>query len=214
MGALQSQILGVAIGRGLPFDACDVGLLELKVERVRQVRDDRVLHLQQIGAGRVELFSPQMSAAAGVDELGVDPHPIAARLHRAFENIAHAQILADRLGVDRLALEGHGRVARDDESIAEACETGGQSVGQGVDEVILSRIARQIGERQHDDRKPRGLGGRARGDACRPVGVETSSAASAAVSGAGPNRRFCGVGAAGFTGSAGFASAGTPTCSE
>ncbi|MGA8714375.1 MAG: hypothetical protein WB647_15325, partial [Roseiarcus sp.] len=77
------------------------------------MRDDRILRLQQIGAGRVELFGPEVSAAAGVDELGVDPHPIAARLHRAFENIAHAQILADRLDVDRLALEGHGRIACD-----------------------------------------------------------------------------------------------------
>src|SRR5271170_2495949 len=87
------------------------------------MRDDRVLRLQKIGAGRVELFGPEVSAAAGVDELGVDPHPIAAPLYRAFENIAHPQILADRLDVDRLALEGHGRVARDDEAVAEARET-------------------------------------------------------------------------------------------
>ncbi len=79
-----------------------------RAERVEQARagfdlgDDRVLRLQQIGAGRVELFGPEVSAAAGVDELGVDPHPIAARLHRAFENIAHAQILADRLGGRRV----------------------------------------------------------------------------------------------------------------
>ena len=89
---------------------------------LRQMRDDRVLRLQQIGARRVELFGPEVSAAVGVDELGVDPHLIAARLHRAFENIAHAQILADRLGVDRLALEGQGRVARDDEGAADARE--------------------------------------------------------------------------------------------
>ncbi|MGA9847296.1 MAG: hypothetical protein WBQ45_06605, partial [Roseiarcus sp.] len=92
------------------------------------MRDDRILRLQQIGAGRVELFGPEVSAAAGVDELGVDPHPVAARLHRAFENIAHAQILADRLDVDRLALEGHGRIACDHESIAHARETRGQFV--------------------------------------------------------------------------------------
>ena len=71
-----------------------------------------------------------------------------------------------------LALEGHGRVARDDESAADARETGGQFVGQGVDEVVLPRIARQIGEGQHDDRKPRGLGGRLRSDACGPVRIE------------------------------------------
>ncbi len=169
---MQSQVLGVAIGHGRPFYSCDVGLLKLKVERIRQMRDDRVLGPQQICAGRVELFGPEVSAAAGVDELGVDSHPIAARLDRAFENIAHAQIQADRLDVDRLALEGHGRIACDDEGVAHARETGGQFVGQGVDEVVLPRIARQIGEGQHDDRKTRGLGGRLRGDACGPVRIE------------------------------------------
>ena len=57
-------------------------------------------------------------------------------------------------------------------AVADARETGGQFVGQGVDEVVLPRIAREIGEGQHDDRKPRGLGGRLRGDACGPVRIE------------------------------------------
>jgi hypothetical protein len=65
--ALKSQVLGVATGRGRPFDACALGLEELTVRCVRQMRDDRVLRLQQIGAGRVELFGPEVSAAAGLD---------------------------------------------------------------------------------------------------------------------------------------------------
>ena len=125
-----------------------------------------------------------------------------------------------------LPLKVDGRVARDDEAAADARKTGGQFVGQGVDEVVLPRIAREIGEGQHDDRKPRGLGGRFRGDACGPVRIEeppraardhNQSAASAAASGASPNRLFCGVGAAGVTGVtgfAGFACAGAPTSSE
>ena len=112
---LESQVLGIGIGRGRPFEAGGLGLGELKVDCMRQMRDNRVLRLQQIGARGVELVGPEVRAAAGVDKLGVDPHPIAARLHRAFEKIAHAQIPADRLGVDRFALEGHGRIARDDE---------------------------------------------------------------------------------------------------
>jgi hypothetical protein len=113
----------------------------LKVHCVRQMRDDRVLCLQQVGARRVELLGPEVSAALGVDELGVDPHLVSARLHRAFESVAHVQVLADRLGVDRFPLEGHGRVARDHEAAGEAGESGGQFIGQGVDEVVLPRIA-------------------------------------------------------------------------
>ena len=170
--APERQVLDVASVRGRPFDTRGLGLLELEVHRRRQVSDNRVLRLQHIGAGRVELFGPHVRAAAGVDELGVDPHLIAARLNRAFENIPHPQFLADRLGVDGLALEGHGRVARDHEGVAHARETGGQFVGQGVDEVILLRVAREVGEGHDDDRKPRGLGGRFRSDACGPVRVE------------------------------------------
>src|SRR6516225_4596046 len=50
--ALESQVLGVWIGRGRPFETGGLGLGELKVHCARQMRDDRVLHLQQIGAGR------------------------------------------------------------------------------------------------------------------------------------------------------------------
>ena len=42
-----------------------------------------------------------MRAALSVDELGVDPHLSAIRLRRTFKHIAHAQVLADGLGVDR-----------------------------------------------------------------------------------------------------------------
>jgi hypothetical protein len=157
--ALKSQVLGVGIRRGRVFETGGLGISKVKVYCARQMRDDRVLRLQQIGAGRIELFGPQMRTAAGVDELGVDAHPVAARLDRAFENIAHAQILTDRLGVDRPAPEGHGRIARDDEAVAHARETGGQFVGQGVDEIVLPRIAREVGEGRDDDRKPRGFRG-------------------------------------------------------
>ena len=56
--ALESQVLGVAIGTGRPFEPGSLGLGELKVEFVRQMRDDRVLRLQKLAVGRVELLGP------------------------------------------------------------------------------------------------------------------------------------------------------------
>ena len=94
----------------------------MKVRRARQTGDDLVLRLQQIGARRVELIGPQVGAAVGVDELGVDPHLIAGRLHRALQHIAHAQLPADGLGVDRLALVGKGGTVRDHEAAVDAGE--------------------------------------------------------------------------------------------
>ena len=42
-----------------------------------------------------------------------------ASLHRAFEDVAHAELLADRLGVEVLVFKGEGSVAGDDETVLE-----------------------------------------------------------------------------------------------
>ncbi len=57
-----------------------------------------------------------MRAAFGVDELRVEAHAVLFALDRAFEDVADAELLADLLGVDVLALVGEGGVAGDDET--------------------------------------------------------------------------------------------------
>ena len=144
----------------------------MKLQGVRQTGDNLVLHLQQIGARRVKLIGPKMRAAGGVDELGVDSCLTAAGKHRASQHIAHPQFLADCLSVDRLALVGERGIARDDEAVADARETGGQFISYSVGEVILRRIARQIGEGQHDHGMTRGRErrGHIRGDRRGSIG--------------------------------------------
>jgi len=63
-----------------------------------------------------------MRSGFRVDELRVDANATLVALDRAFEHIAHAKFLADRLGVGILPLEGEGRVAGDDEAVADARE--------------------------------------------------------------------------------------------
>ena len=113
--ASQRQVLGVRITRAPParFGRFDVSHLQL--QSAGEPRDDVVLHLQKVAAVFIETLRPEMRAGFRVDELGVDPDAARRRLHRAFQHIFHAEILADRLHVGRLALEGEGRVARDDE---------------------------------------------------------------------------------------------------
>ena len=96
--------------------------------------------------------------------MGVDPHPILVALDRAFEHVANAELLADLLGVDRLALVGESRVAGDDETVVDARQFGGEIFSDAVGEIILGRIAREIGEGQHDDGEMRGLGGAVRAE--------------------------------------------------
>ena len=123
----QGQVLRIEIARARPLNAGSIDCTQLYLHGARETGDDLVLHLQQIGAIGIELIGPQMRAGLGVDELGVDPHLIAAALYAALQHIAHAQILADRLDVHRLALVGEGGVARDHET-CRGCARGRWSV--------------------------------------------------------------------------------------
>ena len=77
------------------FRAASLGGGELRVERIRQTRDDFVLHVEEIGERLVEPLSPEMIAGFGVDELHVDAHAIAAALNAALDHIADVQFAAD-----------------------------------------------------------------------------------------------------------------------
>ena len=66
------------------------------------------------------MIRPKMRAAMGVDEWALTRTRSRFLLHRAFEYVANAELLADLLGVDALALVGKGSVARDDEAVANA----------------------------------------------------------------------------------------------
>src|ERR1700729_3648930 len=113
-----------------------------------------------------------MTAALGVDQLRIDAHLVLIALHRTFQYVANAKLLADLPRVDILALEGKGRVARNDEGAAEARKVGGEILGNAVGEIVLGWVAGKIGERQHDDGKVRGLGRRRRCDGRRSVGPD------------------------------------------
>ena len=126
-------------------------------ERVREPRDDFVLHVEEIGHRLVEPLRPEMVAALGVDELDIDAHPGAGALNAALEDIANVQLAPDLLQIDALALVGESRVAPDHEGAGDARQIGGQALGDAIDEIVLLRVAADIGERQDDDREARRL---------------------------------------------------------
>ena len=99
-----------------------------------------------------------MIACFGVDELHVDAHAVSAALNAALEDIADVQFAPDRLHVERLAFVGESRIAGDHERAANAREIGRQALGDPVDEMLLLRVAADIGERQDDDRQARRRG--------------------------------------------------------
>ena len=60
-----------------------------------------------------------MPAGGGVDELGVDAHPVAGPAHAAFEHVFDAQRAPHLFHVDGFALVDEGGVAGDDEQAGD-----------------------------------------------------------------------------------------------
>ena len=86
-----------------------------------------------------------MRAGARIDESGANADPVLVALHRAFQQIAHAELPADIPGVDVLALEAEGGIAGDDEAVVDARQFGGQILRDAVREIVLAWVIGEIG---------------------------------------------------------------------
>src|SRR4029079_2908840 len=69
--------------------------------------------------------------------------------------IANVQLAADLFEVDRLDLVGECGVSAEHESTGYARQVGGEALGHAVREIVLLRIATEVGERQHNNGKTR-----------------------------------------------------------
>ena len=68
---------------------------QLVAQSISQPRHHLILQLEEVGYVFLEAVSPEMRAGLAIDELRVDTDMVLVALHRAFENIADAQFLAD-----------------------------------------------------------------------------------------------------------------------
>src|ERR1700722_1415914 len=143
------------VGGWSPFRASSFGGVELGVQRVRQARDDFVLHVEEIGERLIEPLGPEMITRFGVAELHVNAHAVSAALNTAFEDIADVQLAPDRLHVDPPTLVGERRITGDNISASYPGEVGREALGDSVDERLLLGAAADIGERHDDDREAR-----------------------------------------------------------
>ena len=84
------------------------------------MRDDFILHDEDIGERLVEPFSPKMRAAFGIDQLHIDAHSRAAALNAALQHITHVQLAPDRSNVNGLVLEGEGGITGDNQRASYA----------------------------------------------------------------------------------------------
>jgi hypothetical protein len=61
-----------------------------------------------------------MTAALSVDKLNIYADPITAGLHATLQRIAHTQLTADKLDVNRSCFEGESCIPSDNEDAGEA----------------------------------------------------------------------------------------------
>jgi len=117
---------------------------QLDTERVRDPARDLVLQSEKINCVAVEPLRPKMRVGRGIDELGVDADLAAGPTDASFEHIAHAEVAANLLRVDRLIPVGERGIARDHEHIREPRQVGRQVLGDPVSKILLLWIIAQI----------------------------------------------------------------------
>ena len=147
--ALKAEVQ--RIGVRLSLGATGLGRKDLRAERIRKPCDDFVLQIEEIGEGLVESLRPKVTAALRVDQLNIDPDAIAVPLNATLQDIANIQIAPDLLQIDTPPLVGEGGIAPDHERPADARQIGGQALGHAIDEILLLRVARHVGEGKDDD---------------------------------------------------------------
>ena len=98
---------------------------------------DLVLDGKDILEIAIVALGPKVAAAPGIDELRRHPDALASSPDAAFRKIAHAELPADLPQIQRAALVGKGRIARDDEQRAEARKLGDDIFSDPVGKIFL-----------------------------------------------------------------------------
>ena len=135
-------------------------MLQARLDDADDALGDLILKLENVVQRAVEAVGPEMRAGFGFDQLRGDAQPGARLAHAALQHVAHAEFAPDLPDVDRLALVGEARIARDHEQPLDARQAGDDVLDHPVDEIFLLRIAAHVLERQHRDRGLVGKGER------------------------------------------------------
>jgi hypothetical protein len=149
----QIEVIGIEAVGPLAPRAFDLGVTERRLDHPRNADGDVILQFEHIFELTVEAVGPEMRPAQRVDQLRRDAHPVSALSHRAFEHVADAELAADLLHIDGLALVRKARIAGDHEEPADAGERSDDLFHHAIGEIFLLRIAAHIGEGQHRNRR-------------------------------------------------------------
>jgi hypothetical protein len=116
----QTEIVGAEVIGVLAPRALDFGFPQARLDDADHLVGDLILEVEHIRDRPVEPVGPQMRARLGLDQLPRDAQAIAGLAHAALQDITHAKVPPDLPDVDRPALVGEARIARDHEQPLDA----------------------------------------------------------------------------------------------
>ena len=114
----------------------------------------------------IESFGPNVGVGASVDELCIDPHPIAGTAHCAFQHMGYAERFADLAQVADTGSILLYRGPADDLQVRDLRQAGENVVVHSVREEGVLPVVAQVFEGQHGDaflRRPSSRGDSRRG---------------------------------------------------
>ena len=135
------HVLGAASG-----DPCFFRRAQLNLERSNDLLCELVLHGEDIREIGIKALAPDVSAARSIDKLTGNAHPVACLAHAAFQHVAHAEVTPNLLHVDRLALVGKARIARDNMQLRQFRKIGNDVLADTVGKILLLRISTHVVE--------------------------------------------------------------------
>ena len=106
----------------------------------------------------VVALSPNVPIGFCVDQLNGDADAIAGLSHASLQHVFDPEFARDVLHLYRLALVHEGRVARDDEQVAETRQLCDDVLGEAVREKLLLWIAAHVDEGQDSNGRLLGVG--------------------------------------------------------
>ena len=148
----QAQVIRVQVGRRLGPRTLHLGQPKLGFDGRDHIAGDAVLQLEEVVELPLEAVAPHMPASRGFDQLRADAQALPGLVKAALEHIANAQLAPHPFDVDRPALVGKTRTARDDKERPHARQRRDDVVDHAVDKIVLPRVAAQVGKGQHRER--------------------------------------------------------------
>ena len=114
---------------------------------------DFVLQVEQLFELDIETVRPERAFGRSIDQLDRDAQPLAAPTQAAAENVAGAQSSLNLLRGRGVEAEQKSGMARDHHQVAKPRQVGDDVLGDALAEMVVARIPRKIGKREHGDRR-------------------------------------------------------------